>query len=168
MKNLFKILFGGITMLAFAQCGSSQTLETTAPFTLDNPVIEPWTAGEAQEFRGVNLLLPVRSGKDFVLDTVYYGKKKAPLTKIQKDNYLVYKATIDTTNAPYDIVMHADPKEEFGNRPPVSEKVPFELKGDEAVISYLENGDRKYVKITGLKTSTAIHYRERPKTKNRP
>lgn len=167
MRYLFKMLFGGIALFAFAHCGSSQTLQSQAPFTLEGSAIEPWTAGDSDQFRGVNLLFPVTSGKEIVLDTVYYGRKKSALIRIQKDDYLVYKATVDTTNTPYDVVMHADPKEEFGNRPPVREDVPFELMDDEAVISYLEKGRRKYVKISGLKISTPIHYRERPNVKNR-
>ncbi|MBL7471786.1 hypothetical protein [Robertkochia sediminum] len=166
MKNVFKLLFAGVTMLAFAQCGSSQVFETDPPFSLDACHIEPWTAGEQKEFHGVNLFFPVKTGKDVLLDTVYFTDKKAPLQRIQRDSYLVYKAVIDMTNAPYDIIAHADPKEEFGNRPPRSDKSPFDLQKNEAVISYSDAGVRKYFKVTGLLTSPALHYPERPKIKN--
>ena len=168
MNKLIKTLFGSLAFIAFAQCGSSQALVSEAPFTLDNPVLEPWTAGENDQFSGVNILLPVRSGRAYILDTVYYGYHKAALQKIQKDDYLVYKATIDTTSEPYDIIMHADPREEVGNRPPPVNKNPFELKDDEVVVSYSDKGKRKYFKVTGLPRSSAIHYRERPDLKNRP
>lgn len=166
MKRFIKILFGSLTVLTFAQCGSSQVLETEPPFALDTSHMEPWTAGDANQFSGMNLLFPVKSGKDVLLDSVYFRNTMAPLIRIQKNSYLVYKATIDTTEAPYDVIMHADPKEEVGNRPSDVKRSPFVLKHDEAVITYMDNGQRKYYKVTGLHTSPAVHYRERPKVKN--
>ncbi len=167
MKNLLKIVFGGLTFLAFTGCGSSQVLDEEAPVTFDAVHAEPWTAGPDKKYKGVNLLFPVKAGVYIVLDSVYYKDQKAPLERIQKDNYLVYKATLEVSDAPYDLVMHADPKEEFGNRPPPLKKVPFELEDDEAVISYTRNGKVRYFKVSGIRPSPAIHYRERPGVKNR-
>ena len=166
MKQLLRILFGGISLLAFAQCGSSQVLQSDPPFTLDKVHIEPWTAGPDNLFKGVNLFFPVISGRETILDSVYFRKSKAPLERIQKGTYLVYKATMESKEQPYDIIMHADPKKEFGNRPPEKRDIPFELQHDEAVISYLEEGVRKYFKVTGMQLAPAVHYEERPGVKN--
>ena len=77
-------------------------------------------------------------------------------------------ATAKFENHKPDIVMHSDPKKEVGNQPPrlrtEEEKTfPFELNADEAVLSYLENGKVKYVKISGVKDKPARIYPGRPK-----
>lgn len=167
MKNLYTLLFGVLTLLTFTHCGSSQILETMAPFSLEDPAVEPWTAGANHQYTGVNLFFPVTEGRSFTLDSVYYGNKGAALEKIQKDNYLVYKGTIETTEEDYDFVMHADPRKEVGNRPPSLKKSPFELEEGVAVISYLDKGERRYFKIDSLQMSTAIHYEKKPSVKNR-
>jgi hypothetical protein len=66
--------------------------------------------------------------------------------------------------------MHSDPKKEVGNQPPGSiskkdKEFPFELKKDEAVISYKNSaGDPQkskitYFKITGIKTKPSLIYK---------
>ncbi|WP_224488241.1 hypothetical protein [Robertkochia flava] len=166
MKHILNILFGGVTLLAFAQCGSSQVFESNPPFSLDTAHIEPWTAGEADQYKGVNLFFPVASGKEIILDTVYFRTTKAPLMRIQKGSYLVYKATIENKEQPYDIIMHADPKKEFGNQPPRNTHLPFQLEHDQAVLSYSDGEQRKYYKVTGMQLAPAIHYEDRPALKN--
>lgn len=166
MKELFRIIMGVLAILAFVQCGVSQVFQTDPPFQLGECHIEPWTAGSQKQYQGVNLFFPVTSGKEVVLDTVYFARKKAFLQRIERDSYLVYKAVIDTTNEPYDVIMHADPREEFGNRPPKPGQTAFELSGNEAVVSYLEGGSRKYYKVTGLVLAPGLHYNQRPRVKN--
>lgn len=166
MKNLIKLFFSGVAMFAFAQCGSSQVFEKDPGFTLDTCHIEPWTAGENDQYQGVNLFFPVISGKEVVLDSVYFGRKRAPLMKIQKGDYLVYKATLETTTGKQDMIMHADSLMEVGNQPPQLNQNPFELNDTTAVVSYLEGGKRKYYKVTGMEPAPAVHYRKRPVQKN--
>lgn len=74
------------------------------------------------------------------------------------------KATIETSKRGTEIVgkfyasqnfndlqLHGDPKKEFGNKPPkANEKLPFELKKNEAVISYKEGDKLKYYKIENV------------------
>lgn len=168
MKQLLKNISGIVAVILFSHCGSSQIFEAEAPVEMDTAYVEPWTAGEEKQYKGVNLLFPVRMDGKTVLDTVYYRYKKAPLLRIQKDNYLVYKATLELDTAPYDMVMHTDPREEAGNRPPPRKQHDFDLKDDEAIISYTRKGKIRYFKVSGLQSSPAIHYRERPGVKNRP
>ena len=53
---------------------------------------------------------------------------------------------------PDDMILHADPVQEYGNTPPdVEKKIPFELEADEAIIVYSVNGREGFHKVTGMK-----------------
>jgi hypothetical protein len=68
-----------------------------------------------------------------------------------------------------DMVMHADSTKEIGNQPPKplpsTGAFPFELKTDEAVISYIlkAEGKKSYAKITGIVEKPSRIYPGRPK-----
>ena len=47
--------------------------------------------------------------------------------------------------------MHVDPRKEYGNKVPVLENIPFDLKADEAVVVYSKNGETGYYKLQGVK-----------------
>ena len=55
--------------------------------------------------------------------------------------------------------MHADPKEEFGNKPPnISIKIPFELQENEAVISYFIKSKKRFYKLSNIKKQKTLYY----------
>ena len=68
-----------------------------------------------------------------------------------------------------DIVMHADSLREVGNQPPYAlpsaKDFPFDLRPDEAVLSYWEGSSEKryYHKITGVLEKGGRIYPERTK-----
>ena len=61
--------------------------------------------------------------------------------------------------------MHDDPMEEVGNQPPAEiikkEDYPFELKPDEAVITYRHKGKTRYVKIGDIKDKSPMIFQGR-------
>lgn len=57
------------------------------------------------------------------------------------------------------IVMHRDPKQEFGNQPSSAEKkIPFELEKNEAILVYSINGKDFYYKVTDIKQLETVTY----------
>lgn len=168
MKNLIRLIFGSAVLLAFSQCGSSQVFTTDPPFQLGEVSLEPWTAGADKKITGVNIFFPVTDGRSIVLDTVYYRYQKAPLMRIAKDNYLVFKGQMTLDTAPYDLVMHADPKKEVGNTPPPLARHDFKLEPDEVVVGYSDGKKRGFYKTRIQVTGPAIHYEKNPVVKNTP
>ncbi|MCX2681192.1 hypothetical protein OOZ15_14665 [Galbibacter sp. EGI 63066] len=168
MKRIFNTIIGTVIILGFSQCGSSQGLTENPPFELGEVRSEPWTAGAEKEQEGENIFLPVSNGKEIVLDSLFYKGKVVKLEKIQRDNYLVYIGRFSKADTKYDdLIMHADPKEEFGNKPPkLNKKIPFELKEGEAVVSYIEDGKTKYYKVKSMRPATPVHYEKAPTSKN--
>ena len=62
-------------------------------------------------------------------------------------------------NQKQDIIMSNEPYAEYANKvPELPEKIPFELKDDECVVSYLEKNKIKYFKIEGIVKKESTRY----------
>ena len=54
-------------------------------------------------------------------------------------------------------ILHKDPKKEFGNKPPIiTEKIPFVLNDNEAVITYKVNNKTEYYKVFNVVENSKI------------
>jgi hypothetical protein len=71
---------------------------------------------------------------------------------------LVSRFQFPNTNA----AMSLDPQNEYGNEPPQTEKLPFELLKNEAVITFDENGRTKYVKLENISQKETFAYPSTP------
>ncbi|NJB37112.1 hypothetical protein [Croceivirga sp. JEA036] len=153
MKSLTYI--ATILLFSLTGCKSQQDLVTNPPFTTGTVTCQSWVGGRAESGSGIKLVIPVEVSDKSKVDfkKAYFREKSADL-KWQKVNGVAsVVANFVTISAPKpDIIMHADPKKEVGNTPPLpKEKLPFELEENECVLSYLENGKLKYVKLEGIK-----------------
>ena len=153
MKNL---LFICIVILSASKCNDSDKLVKESPFKTGEVLSEAWESGKTKS--GVNLFIPIEESNEIELDSVYFRGEIVKLEKVQKDNYLVYIGRFKNASVfDKNIVMHSDPKKEAGNSPPqLKNKMPFELKENEAVISFIEDGELKYYKIEDIKTSPTV------------
>src|SRR5690554_2944673 len=164
MKYIAKLLALGVMIFGFYACGSSQKLMEKLPFTHGEVRIEPWSVGESNTQKGVNIYLPVTNlnNSEVELDSVYYKGMVASLEPTKKDDYNVYIARF-MESKPSNIILHADSKKEFGNTPPKAQVVPpFEINDNEALLRYTRNGKARYFKLSNLIPASAIHYRELP------
>ena len=157
-----KLMLAGIVLSAFSQC-SSQKLVKTPPFVLGEVMAEEWVEAGENGASGTHLFIPVEEGKAIPLDSVYFRGKAEKLEKIQRDSYLVYIGRFkNKTDGQEDMILHADPEKEFGNKPPeLGKKIPFELEDDEAVVSFMEKGKTKYYKIEDIKASVPVQLPEK-------
>ena len=153
MKPFLHILFFFIFLCVFSNCASGKKLQEEPPVKIKQPYYTSWTAGVKGAASGYNLFIPVEKGSVIDVDTVYFRGRKAVLKQDSEDSHL-YIATFKIPSAEGkvpDLIMHEDPKKEYGNKPPVIlEKMPFEMKNDEAAVRYTKNGKTKYFKITGI------------------
>lgn len=106
----------------------------------------PFTVVEALHISNENapytILSIKKTNPEIVLDEVYFLDKKLKL-KLDAGSYIAKINTIINK----DLILHSDPKKEYGNTPPVVEKIPFKLKDNEAVVSYKIKGIVKYYKL---------------------
>lgn len=163
-----------VTVFSLYGCSSQKKFTMAPPFNINNPSYQKYAGGREESGTGFILQFPVdlEEGNKIEFLEVFFRGYVLPAA-MEKDGEKLYiicnYKDIPKVKKP-DIIMHSDPKKEAGNQPPGSiskenQDFPFELKEDEAVISY-KNGaadpkKRKIVffKITGIKTKPSLIYK---------
>jgi len=172
MKNASILI---VTIFSLYGCSSQKKFTISPPFSINNPSYQQYAGGREESGTGFILQFPVdlEEGNEVkFLDVFFRGHVlNADLEGEEGETRRIicnYKNT-DEEKKP-DIIMHSDPKKEVGNQPPGSiskenEDFPFDLKKDEAVISYKNiTGDPQkskvaYFKISGIKTKPSLIYK---------
>lgn len=143
MKRALHLIAGVFILTVFASCGSNKDLQERAPAQFDEVYY-------TYNSNGIKLSIPVVSIQDQIisLDAVYFHGMKSMLEKSEEKPNL-YVANFRTGTG--DMVMHEDPKEEYGNKPPqLPEESPFSIDEDEAILVFTQNDQIKYYKLTGI------------------
>jgi hypothetical protein len=149
MKKIIGIGFITLLSFTFFGCGVSKA-QNNHPFkvleaTYANSVVE-------QTELVVTTLKITTNNEEIQLDSVYFRNHKAPLKRLDSDGNSVFIGSFTTSKTPHDYILDSDPKQEFGNKPPVTvSKLPFELRDNEAVVSYFYKGNINYYKILEVK-----------------
>jgi len=133
--------------LFFMQCSTAQKLEQNAAFKTDKAYYQKWVAGVKGGGSGINVFIPVNT--QFKLDSLYFrGQKVALQTKPNSPNLYIGR-----------ILTEANQKETLEKN---TNDSTFELKQNEAVVSYLDNGTIKYLKIDSVPEKKMEHYPSAP------
>ncbi|WP_397364246.1 hypothetical protein [Olleya sp. R77988] len=132
------------------QCSSAQKLQKEASFKTDKAYYQSWVAGVRGGGSGINVFIPVTSElNDLKLDSLYFrGQKVALTTKPNNPNLFIGR-----------ILTKGNQKEDYTSE---TDKIPFDLNPNDAVISYTENGTIKYFKIENLVEKQAQQYPSAP------
>ena len=152
-------------MASFSQCSSAKKIQKKVPLALGQVYCQSWIAGIEGGGAGLNIYIPtVNSSVE--LDSVYFRGKAAKL-EIKSLNETIYIGRfISDLNKKKDIVMSIEPNAEYGNEmPKITQKVPFELKENECVISYKDGNTTKYFKIDNVIEKELIPYPSAPPNK---
>ncbi|WP_243473356.1 hypothetical protein [Winogradskyella sp. MH6] len=155
MKNLKKAIYAIVfacTLSSFFQCASPKVATTNfekqTPFTVKPVVFQEWYAGIKVGGTGINVFVPISNVNDgVVLNEVYFRNLKGKLVK----NGNKYTAVLKNPSRNYTFQKAEKPAD-----------YPFELKDNECVISYLENGQTKYHKIVSLNEVAGTYYENGP------
>ncbi len=155
MKNLKKALYAIVfacALSSFFQCASPKVATTNfekqTPFTVRPVVFQEWYAGIKVGGTGINVFIPISNvNEGVVLNEVYFRNLKGKLVK----NENKYTAILKNPSPNYTFQKAERPAD-----------YPFQLKEDECVISYLENGQTKYHKIISLKEVAGTYYENGP------
>ena len=135
-------------------CSSQKKLSDKAPFEMGPATCQPWTGSGAEAGSGLLLEIPILSEdlNGAQLKQAFFRGKIADINLESLETGWVAKANFREQKIEKpDIIMHADPKKEIGNRPPQpKKKFPFVLDADQCVLSYMEGETLKYVKIEGV------------------
>lgn len=164
-KPLVYLVMIFISMSSITNCSSAQKLQKSAPADFGDVYFQKWTAGVRGGGSGINLFIPLKN-KPMKLDSVYFRGKAAKL-ETKDSRPMVYIGRFTTKfNQQSDIILSSDMNEEAKNTLPVkTEKIPFELKSNECVVSYKAKDETKHYKITGIEEKAAQNYPSAPTNK---
>ena len=146
MKINLTHLFGIVVLCGLNSCANGKKLQEEAPMAFQEAYFVKSANGKGIDFF-------ISTGKNesagTVLDSVYFLGAQAKLNPLPGEENL-FAATLEGRQKT-DLVMSADPKEEYGNKAPiVSRNFPFELGPDEAVISFVKGGKTGYYRIVDV------------------
>jgi len=147
-----------LIMMSFSQCSSAQ-FDKKAPATITESFYQDWVGGRPGS-KGTLVTIKMQAPeKEMVFDSIYFNGKTVKLGKSINENEITLTGNFMIITKPNDLIMHADPKEEFGNKAPqVTKKIPFELQKDEAVVSYIIKNKKRYFKLSGIKKMKTLFY----------
>lgn len=140
MKHSYFFLGISFLMLLYTGCAGNLKDPKSAPEDFQQ-------AYYVVEGTILKLILPVsqKASSGISPSNIYFRERKAPLYEIKPG---MYSAVFDTGN---DMVLSSDPLEEYGNKlPQRSQKAPFQISNDEAVVEYKEKGEVRYFILRGI------------------
>ncbi len=165
LKQIISILVITLIMVNFSSCSSAQKLQEETPFSIGEVSSQKWVAGVQGGGAGINVFIPISEIEENIeMKGLYYHGKLVELEK-RKDGLYIgrFKTNI---NQKVDFIIDEDSKKEYGNKVPEIEekaKIPFELKDNEAILSYMHKGRLKYFKIENIITKQIAAYLSTPK-----
>jgi len=154
-----------LLLLSFSNCKSNDKMVTDTifqqdpPFTFTQGSYQEWTAGTQQGGSGTNVNLRFEKlNQNIILQQFYFQNQEGVIVAGNEDG-TQYKVFYKNPVRP-DIIMDSDPTQEAQNTPPV--KFPFDLKENEAVLSYLDHDVVLFYKIQNLERKEPVFYPSAP------
>lgn len=162
VKKLTAIALIVTTMGTFINCASSQNLEKSVSLEIGEVYYQKWVAGIEGAGSGINVYIPVESNtNNITLDSICFRGKKVKLEL--KNNTLYVGHFKSDANQKKDMVISSDRLAEYNNPiPNIPEKIPFELKENECVVSFKEAHKIKYYKISNITKKDAQFFPSAP------
>lgn len=155
MNLLKRATYAIVLAVAFSftfQCTSSKavtrTFEESISFKVKPISFQEWFAGIKVGGTGVNVFVPiVNKGSHIKIDSIYFRNLKGKLIQ----NYGRYSATLKN-NSPYYTFKKTEKGIDY----------PFILTDNECAISYVENGQTKYLKVKDVNEVEGTYYENGP------
>lgn len=154
MNKLAIILISIIILLGFSFCSATKSnikdpTKDTHPFKVTKATYNTWVGGQPG-VKGIKIAITI-DNTEIELDSVFYRNMKTKLQQEKDSLSPIFVGIFILPNTKKDYILHENSVKEYGNSPPnISPKSPFELKKNEAVISYLYKGNTYYYKIEGF------------------
>ena len=155
MKTLKSIHYYFLLVLSVAIIGcKSQSLETSAPFDIEEKSYFYWEGGK-QGTEGTTIILKGHA------ETLNVSFSKLYFQNYEYDIVPEYSHKGFLIQGNYskfrDMDMDKDPINEMGNEAKTEKKIPFDLLDDEAILLYSVNGREGYHKIKGIKQLEKVY-----------
>lgn len=127
---------------------SIPTFQPSTTFKVKTISFQEWYAGIKIGGTGMNVFVPiVNKGDNIKIDSVYFRNLKAKLVEDSGRYTAVLK-----NKSPYYTFKKAEKDPDF----------PFTLEDNECAISFIENGEVKYLKVSDLSEKRGVYYENGP------
>lgn len=143
--------------LGFTQC-KSHKFEQDPPFTIHSATYTHVTGGMPGN-SSLNLMIEFTSEKEINFESVYFQERTIQPVIENKGGkqYLAARYSTSSEKSKYDLVLHEDSKKEYGNSPKkTAKKCSFDLKENEAIISYQINGKSHFYKLENINKEASV------------
>jgi hypothetical protein len=127
-----------IQLLFLFGCASKETLQTQFP----NPISDYFYQIKGNQTHFV-IEFQQSISEDIKLEKLYFRYQTAAIKMIslQKAEAVFIKP---------DLILDANPENEYGNQPPIPPKQRFQINSYEAVLEFTQNGKIKHFKFTNV------------------
>jgi len=150
MKPVIYLFF----VLGFMTCKSVKT-DSNPPFTITGATYNYWVGGQPG-VSGTRVIINYTSDQEVTFDKIYFQKKEGTVENYLRDEKTFIIGRINTSTPRGDMTLDIDPKKEMNNKLP--EKIPFDLKENEAVIIYTYKGESHHYKVKNIKKTKSDFY----------
>jgi hypothetical protein len=145
--NVMKMLSILALVFTFFQCGSSKFI-TKPPFQISSTEYSK-SVGDLLGVSSINVTIQLKEKSTIQFDSLYF-KNRVTKVEVKTPSMLTANYKI-SKNIISDIIIDVDPTKELKNKAPIKPKFDFELKENEAVLSYQFQGKTRYIKIKNIK-----------------
>lgn len=152
MKNMII----AIAAIFLVQCKSAQ-FDGKPPVKITGATFNNWVGGQ-QGVSGIRIIIGLEKNENIDFQKIYFAKKEGRIEiSVRKDKTFLIGHLDTSTREKEDMILERDSAKEINNKIPET-KFPFELKENEAVISYLKDGELKYFKVKNIKQTKTDFY----------
>lgn len=154
MNKFAVILVSGIILLSFSFCCAHKNKiknsdQISHPFKVLNATSNTWVGGQPG-VKGININITI-DNPEIQIDSVYFRNMKSKMKKDHNSSKNLFVGVFTFPNTKKDFVLHENAKEEYGNKAPdLTLNIPFELKMNEAMLSYSYKGNSYFYKIENV------------------
>jgi hypothetical protein len=154
-SGIYFLIF--ITLFAFMGC-KTQNSTIKAPFTITEKTYFYWVGGKEGTNGTTIKIAGTFKTTNLEFSKIYFQNHEYKvIPEFKQSEFIVIGNRSDQLKE--NIIMHRDPSQEFGNKPPNSDKkIPFDLEQNEAILVYAINGKDYYYKVESIKELATVTF----------
>lgn len=136
----------------------SINIEKEPPFQLEKSAYNNWVGGQPG-VKGIQLVIVLKENSTIAFDSLFFQERatKVEINMVGKKMLLIGHFN-SSNRRKNDLVLDIEATKEIKNSVPEIKKFPFELKEDEAIISYKLGGKTNYFKIKNIEKSKPVFF----------
>ncbi|UPQ80574.1 hypothetical protein M0M57_06965 [Flavobacterium azooxidireducens] len=130
--------FSIIILFFLVGCASKETFQTQFPIPISDYFYQ--IKGNQTHFV---IVFQQSISEDIKLEKLYFRNQTEEIK-------LISAQKVEAVFIKPDLILDANPENEYGNQPPIPQKQQFQLNSNEAVLEFTQNGKIKHYKFTNV------------------